>query len=304
MRRSWQNTARIIILSIIMIWLFSYLVPYVWHYRSPTPMVYEADTIRYANATWPRRRIPRLIHQTYRTHDVPAIWNGTVQSVMEKNIGEFQYRRWSDIERDALVEKYEPHFYWNTYVNYPYDVQRIDSFRYVLMFHLGGIYIDMDNGCNRPFRELIATLEALDPDSPHLAAFPGRISFGVENDLIISTAGHPFHRQLISRLHYFNHHFILHFWTVLISTGPIYVSIQERFFSSSQQAVMRLLDPPVFRPIFTRKENGFSWVRKDTRIAFFLNDHSTSLLWLCKIFTFILILLVLYKKYKIKLRRS
>ncbi|CAF0998737.1 unnamed protein product [Rotaria sordida] len=150
-------------------------------YRTPPRTVYENDVIRYANATSVRRRIPRLIHQTYRTHDVPSIWNATVQSVMEKNIGEFKYRRWSHAEMDAFVKKHEPQFYWKTYITYPYDMQRIDSFRYVLMLHVGGIYVDMDNGCNRPFRDLLVTLESLEPDATYLAAFPRRESFGVEN---------------------------------------------------------------------------------------------------------------------------
>ncbi|CAF1371926.1 unnamed protein product, partial [Rotaria sordida] len=30
----------------------------------------------------------------------------------------------------------------------------------------------MDNGCNRPFRDLLASLESLEPNATYLAAFP------------------------------------------------------------------------------------------------------------------------------------
>ncbi|CAF3906647.1 unnamed protein product [Rotaria sordida] len=43
------------------------------------------DLSQYGNVTWPQRRVPRVIHQTYRTYDIPAIWNRPVQSVMTMN---------------------------------------------------------------------------------------------------------------------------------------------------------------------------------------------------------------------------
>ncbi|CAF2538183.1 unnamed protein product [Rotaria sp. Silwood2] len=293
--RQWNLIISILLLGIFIIWLIYYIICNALEYRSPPRMVYETDVLRYTNATLGRRRIPRLIHQTYRTHDVPSIWNATVQSVIEKNLGEFKYRRWSHAEMDAFVKEHEPKFYWKTYITYPYDMQRIDSFRYVLMFYLGGIYVDMDNGCNRPFRDLVVTLESLDPNATYLAAFPQRESFGVESDFLISSAGHPLYRQLISRLHLFNHYYIFQFWTMLLSAGPIYVSIQERLFTSSEQAVVRLLDFSVFRPMFIRKENGFTWIGRDAHFLFYISAKSGIILWYCKIFIIIIVLFTLIR---------
>lgn len=116
------------------------------------------------------------------------------------------------------MREHEPDFYWSTYVIYPYPIRRVDAFRYVLMFYIGGIYIDMDMGCKRLFHELVATFEALDPDSLHLAAFPVTTAPPVEIEFMISTPGNPIYKQFISRLHLFNHYFIIPFWTVLMST--------------------------------------------------------------------------------------
>ena len=163
----------------------SQIVRFAWQNHPPPRMVYNTDVIQNANSTSARRRIPRVIHQIMAYtktwgHDVPSQWNASYQSVLARNVGEFEHHLWTDEKISTFIQKYEPEFYKNTYVTYKYDMQRVDSFRYVLLYHYGGIYLDMDNGCNRPFKELLATLEVLDPDSPHLTAFPRSEAFGVK----------------------------------------------------------------------------------------------------------------------------
>jgi mannosyltransferase OCH1-like enzyme len=306
--RGWHIAAYIYLLTIFILWLSSHIVRYAWQNRPPPRMVYDTDIVRSTNVTRTRRRIPRIIHHIMAYtktwgHDVPVQWNASYHSVLAQNFGEFEYRLWTDKEIHAFLQKHEPDFYKNTYLTYKYDMQRVDSFRYALLYHLGGIYIDMDNGCNRPFKDLLATLEALDPDSPHLAAFPRSESFGVETDLLVSTVGHPLYKKLISRLHLFNHYFIFHFWTILISAGPIYVSIQERLFSSSSQSdTVRVLDYTVFQPMFIWKSKGHTWVGKDASLLFYISAKTNYLLHYFKVFTILLIILLFIKWFKSRKR--
>jgi hypothetical protein len=159
----------------------------------------------------------------------------------------------------------------------------------------------MDNGCNRPFKDLLATLEALDPDSPHLAAFPQSEAFGVETDLLISTAGHPLYKQLISRLHLFNHDFLLHFWTILVSAGPIYVSIQERLYSSlPQREIVRILDYNVFQPMFIWKSKGHTWIAGDAHFLFYISAKADYIRFYLEIFTIALIIFLLIRWYRLR----
>ena len=37
--------------------------------------------------------------------------------------------------------------YINDFKSYKYQIQRIDSFRYFLLYHYGGCYMDLDIGC-------------------------------------------------------------------------------------------------------------------------------------------------------------
>ncbi|CAF2127432.1 unnamed protein product, partial [Rotaria magnacalcarata] len=240
---------------IIIVLILIRTVHYALRRRSPIKYVNEADLSRFGNVSWPQQRIPRVIHQTYRTHDVPEIWNSTVQSVMKMNVGDFEYRRWSHFDMDAFVRQREPDFYRNTFVHYAYDMQRIDSFRYVLMYHIGGVYIDMDSACYRPLREFVTTLEALDPDAPYLALFPAEDAFGVQTDFIAATPGHPIYKQFISRLPLFHHYFLIHHITILLSAGPLFASFQERFFHQTDQQVVRILKNKIYITEFW-KTNG------------------------------------------------
>ena len=303
--RKWYIMAYIYLLTIVIVWIISHIVRYAWQNRLPPLMVYETDVNRYANSNFTQRRIPRIIHQIMAYtktwgHQVPIQWNASYQSIITKNMGEFEHHLWTDEEIHMFIQKHEPDFYKNTYLTYKYDMQRVDSFRYVLLYHLGGIYVDMDNGCNRPFQDLLMTLEALDPDSPHLAAFPRSEAFGVETDLLITTAGHPLYKQLISRLHLFNHYFLFHFWTILVSAGPIYASIQERFFSSlPQQATVRTLDYKVFQPMFIWKSKGHTWIGRDAPFLFYISANGDSIVMYFKIFTITLVILLLFRWYRL-----
>jgi mannosyltransferase OCH1-like enzyme len=218
---------------------------------------------------------------------------------MKMNADEFKYRRWSHADMDTFVREHEPHFYWNTFVSYRYDIQRIDSFRYVLLFHLGGIYIDMDNACHRPFRELVATMEALDPNVTQLALFPAAEVFGIQNNFMISTAGHPIYKQFISRLHLFNHNFLIYHVTILLSVGPLYATIQEYFFKQTDKQVVRTLDNRIYRSMFWKTKGG-TWFHRDTLMILYLYYNRHRVLWYCIRFAIwfaaLLIVIVLFRK--------
>ncbi|CAF4291939.1 unnamed protein product [Rotaria sp. Silwood2] len=95
--RKWHALAKIYLLIILMVWLISHVICYIWRNRSPIQIVYETDVARYANATWPRRRIPRVIHHIMAytktwEHETPPQWNTTFHSVLAKNVGEFEHQ--------------------------------------------------------------------------------------------------------------------------------------------------------------------------------------------------------------------
>ena len=271
-----RPNSRIIVcflIAVLVLFVVTHLY-YTCQRSSSIKSINQTDLFRYANATWPQRRIPRTIHQTYRTHIIPAVWNSSVQAVMTMNSDRFKYRRWSHLEMEDFVRQHETDFYWNTFIHYPYDIQRIDSFRYILLFHLGGIYIDMDDACHRPFQELITTMEALDPYSTHLALFPSAEIFGIQNNFMISTPHHPLFKQMITRLHLFHHNYLIFHVTILLSVGPLYATIQEHLFQQTNDQSVRRLDHQTYRLIFWKTKGG-SWFHRDTLmiLELYYNRH-------------------------------
>ncbi|CAF2518573.1 unnamed protein product [Rotaria sp. Silwood2] len=214
-----------------------------------------------------QHRIPRIIHQTWKNTNIPARWNLSVKSVRELNADKFEYRLWTDEDMYEFVREKEPYLYINTFLTYSYDIQRVDAFRYVLLYYFGGVYVDMDAGCSRPLDILLDTLEALDPQAQHLAAFPATKPSGLSNDFMISTKGHPLFSQLISRLSLFNHNFIVYYLTVMLSAGPLYVTFNEHLFGRSSETVsVRIIEDKAYSPLLLWFAGGDSWHGRDARI--------------------------------------
>jgi mannosyltransferase OCH1-like enzyme len=254
-------------------------------------------------------RIPRIIHQTWKTKDVPFHWNATVESVRQFNENQFEYRLWTDEDMHKFVHEVEPDIYEHTFLTYSLDIQRVDAFRYIILYHLGGLYIDMDNGCRQSFESLLDVLETIDKQSIHLAAFPRTTPVGVSNGFMIATKGHPLFKTLISRLSLFNHNYLIDYLTVMLSAGPTYLSINEFYFDkSSTQSAIRIIDEVVYSGIYTWHTTGKTWHGKDARIILYLYDSIrlaspkrfySSLFILC-----LIILLLLYRCYFRRHRRK
>ncbi len=286
------------ILLIVVILLVIYIT--VIRRRSPQLFLTELDLIAFTqkndtNSNY-QRRIPRIIHQTWKNSTVPPRWNLTVKSVRELNANQFEYRLWTDEDMHEFVREKEPDLYVNTFLTYWYDIQRADAFRYILLYHVGGVYMDMDTGCSKPLNILLDVLEGLDPQSIHLAGLPATEPNGVSNDFMISTKGHPLFRQLISRLSLFNHNYIVYTLTVMLSAGPPYLTLNEHLFdTSSGTASVRIIEGKVYSPLFLWFSGGGSWQGRDAPIIAFIYHffHAHRLRQLLT-FSFILIFVMIF----------
>lgn len=87
-------------------------------------------------------RIPRIIHQSYKTSSLPTVWADT-PSRWKKANPDFEYMFWSDEDNRNLIATDYPWFL-ETYDSYPFPIQRADSARYFAVLKHGGIYADLD----------------------------------------------------------------------------------------------------------------------------------------------------------------
>ena len=103
--------------------------------------------------------IPRIIHQTYKTSDVPDRVKGLMRTWAEKNPG-WKTRFYNDAECYKFVEREFPEYH-DAYVSLPKDVERSDFFRYLIVLHTGGVYADIDTECRQPMDSYLRSTDTL-----------------------------------------------------------------------------------------------------------------------------------------------
>ncbi|KAI3626890.1 hypothetical protein GLX27_001442 [Malassezia furfur] len=174
----------------------------------------------------PIERIPRIIHQTWKTETLPPRWAKT-RAGCAAMMPDYDYMLWTDKSSRELIATDYPWFL-PVFDAYPHNIQRADAIRYFVLHKYGGIYMDLDIGCKRRLDSLLR-FEAI---------LPKTIPVGVSNDLMFAAKGHPFVKQLTENLGRFNHNFLTPYATVMFSTGPMFVSAVYRMFSDAHPTVM------------------------------------------------------------------
>ncbi|PBP17048.1 hypothetical protein BUE80_DR012235 [Diplocarpon rosae] len=98
--------------------------------------------------------IPKIIHQTYINDSIPARWKEGQQRCVDLH-DDYEYILWTDEKsRDFIATEYP----WalDNFDSYKFPIQRADAIRYFVLAHYGGIYIDLDDGCNRRLDPLLS----------------------------------------------------------------------------------------------------------------------------------------------------
>lgn len=211
--------------------------------------------------------IPRIIHQTYYSKKLPQEFQENVNNLINRNPN-WEYRFYDDKDIiDFISSNYEPVVlqYFNR-INPKYGAARSDLFRYLLLYKVGGVYLDIKSNINQPIDDII-----LSTDRFLLAHWcneegQGREGFGLWKELkeipegefqqwhIISSAGHPFLRAVIlSVLNNIDHY---RPWIhgvggkgVVNVTGPIAYTL----------AILPLLDTYKHRNVGKDKNIGLSY---------------------------------------------
>ncbi len=190
--------------------------------------------------------IPRILHQTYQNDSIPDVWREAQQSCKDIHKPEdgWEYILWTDEKMDSFIEKEYPWFL-DTFKTYSYPIMRADAIRYFVLSHFGGVYLDLDDGCQR----------SLDPLLTYPAWVRKTIPTGISNDAMGSTPGHPFFRRVVEDLQKYNKNWILPYITVMASTGPLFLSIIWRHYSAEGSNV----DDGRIRILWVEEYQGKPW---------------------------------------------
>ncbi len=89
--------------------------------------------------------IPKIIHQTNGAKELPEMHRLSQKRLMEMH-PHWEYRFYDDIECRNTVKRYFPDLL-PVYDHYPANIQRVDIFRMIAIYEIGGFYLDMDIFC-------------------------------------------------------------------------------------------------------------------------------------------------------------
>jgi mannosyltransferase OCH1-like enzyme len=100
--------------------------------------------------------IPKNVLQTWRSNSLPVIFQ-KIKEVNQKTT-EFQFQLWHHEEGEYNIDEFIKKEYNDLYEIYSktqFGVQKADMIRLILLYHYGGIYIDMDILCLKSMESLI-----------------------------------------------------------------------------------------------------------------------------------------------------
>ncbi|PSN63465.1 hypothetical protein BS50DRAFT_679730 [Corynespora cassiicola Philippines] len=172
-------------------------------------------------SVYPQTKIPRTIHyiwfknlyESYEGHTkIPSMGSRSPEICREHN-PDYEIRMWN---ASSAREFFETEYKWflPTYDGYRYPIQRIDALKYFVLWHYGGVYMDLDIACRRP----------LDPLLAFPAWFPEASPLGVNNDLMASAPRHPILRRMTEGLVSHNWNLLFPYLTIFWTTGPQFTS--------------------------------------------------------------------------------
>ena len=209
--------------------------------------------------------VPKLVHQTWINHDVPEEWRAAQKSCIDTHAN-YTYKLWTDQEGLELIRDEYPWFL-STYEAYPYSIQRVDAVRYFILHKFGGIYIDLDMGCNR---ELTFMRE-------YGFTAPLTYPIGISNDVMAAQPGNAYLERVIHRLQYWNHWLFIKYIQVMFSTGPMFLTGQYAVGGGDVREGIGVIDGPLYGKYDFSGEaafyhlHGSSWHGDDAGFIFLLD---------------------------------
>lgn len=96
--------------------------------------------------------IPKIIHQTWKSDKIPPRFVPFVDS-WKSHHPDYTYMLWTDDNNREFVKNEYPNFLY-LYDTIPTPVMKCDFMRYLIIYHFGGYYVDLDVMCHKALENL------------------------------------------------------------------------------------------------------------------------------------------------------
>lgn len=220
--------------------------------------------------------IPKIIHLTYKDHNIPSSWKSTIPA-WKKYHPDWEIRFWTDEDNRKLIEsKYN--WFLPIYDSYEYGIQRADAIRYFILYTYGGIYSDMDIEPIKNFDKLFNKKTSQDV---YLIRSP-QLSY-VTNCFMASKPGSKFWEHVFREMQNLATSpsilWIGKHWTVMNTTGPIMINKVYKNYHRKDKVKIICSEyivptkcnicskkPCKTKSSYTKLLQGSSWCNFDTKI--------------------------------------
>ena len=215
-----------------------------------------------------------IIHEMWATSEIPLRWKHSTTTWITMN-KDFVYCLWTDAELEAFVVDEHRWLLW-TYHSYRYPIQRWDAVRYMLLYHYGGTYVDLDAKCLTPLSVVFAKVP-VEAGAIVVPTWP----LGLTQDFIaVRRPRNPVLRGVLSGLRRAAAswwYLPLPYTSVLFRTGPVYFT--RRVNCHYRQEQIFVIPPSKYRKCVSYV-GGASWHSWDGWIIWNTYLSRYYLLWL------------------------
>lgn len=191
--------------------------------------------------------IPPIIHQIWENdpNPLPPFLTKLTETWKEYH-PEWQYEFWDKERMDHFIRDYYPDLS-SFYDRLKYNVQRWDFIRYLILYEMGGLYVDVDFECLENFDRVLQgksccfALEHIE----HVKLF--NKSSIILNGFIGSIPKHPFLKKIIEVIQTATSNAIDKFNYVLETTGPYFIT--QLYNDYEHKDEIFLFDPEQLVPL-------------------------------------------------------
>ena len=239
-----------------------------WPLTSPVHI--KINLINLTNVPVKHKYIPRRMHHILLGPlglSPPTTWLAARNSCIEHHLNFEKHYYWTDENSNEFLEKNYPWFL-KTWHSYKTNVQKSDALRYFVLYYYGGIFLDMDLYCLRQLNQLFNYLDNRVSPNEHIFLAVKAFPVGISNGFMIATRNHPLLGRVIDNLELYNRNFFLPHATIVISTGPMCISIQIQLNRSLWNSILildgkeNMIGGKASTPLFKHLGSG-SWHKAD-----------------------------------------
>lgn len=144
-------------------------------------------------------KIPKIIHQIYEDPAGPPEELLELAESWKMYHPGWEYRFWGKPDVEAFMTEFFPNLI-PAYTAFKHPVQRWDAIRYLILYQMGGLYVDLDYECIESIEPLLTNSScclALEPSS-NAAKFNKSLIVG--NAFMASIPGHGYFRNVMEEV--------------------------------------------------------------------------------------------------------